>query len=88
MHTGMLWFDNSTISLSDKVRKALAYYEKKYGRVPNVVLVHPSAGDAQIDGVTIRHYRPVLPGHIWVGMEEFKEAEPAEAEEPCATDTP
>jgi hypothetical protein len=71
----MLWFDNSSASLSDKVKKAAAYYEKKYGRAPNLCLVHPSAvidGHTltEVDGVTVRSYRPVLPGHLWIGTDE------------------
>jgi hypothetical protein len=84
MHTGMLWFDNSPISLTDKILKAIAYYSKKYGRRPDMCLVHPSlfnpeatriSQDEQIltltiDGVQVRPYRPVLPGHIWIGIED------------------
>jgi hypothetical protein len=74
MHTGMLWFDNSTnVSLSGKVQSAIAYYRKKYHRDPNLCLVHPSVladGDLQLGITTVRGYRPVLPGHLWIGMEE------------------
>lgn len=78
MHTGMLWFDNSSIPLSAKIEKATEYYEEKYGRKPNLVLVHPSMLDAtapdgmrfESDGLTIRSYRPVLPGHIWIGIQD------------------
>ena len=72
MHTGMLWFDNSQSKLTVKIQRAAAYYEKKYGIKPDLCLVHPS----MIDGteanapITTRPYRPVLPGHIWVGMAE------------------
>ena len=77
MHTGMLWFDNSKIALVEKVRKALEYYEKKYGRVPNLILVNPRAMEGQEipEGLPIRPYRPVLPGHIWVGVEDQPSAE-------------
>lgn len=83
MHTGILWFDNSKDSLGVKVRKALDYYAKKYGRVPNLVLVNPRTMEGQdVPGdLNIRPYRPVLPGHIWVGIEEVKVEEKQEAEE-------
>ena len=42
MHTGMLWFDNSTATLGAKINKAFEYYYKKYGRKPDLVLVHPA----------------------------------------------
>lgn len=77
MHTGMLWFDNSSSSLAAKVRKAAEYYKKKYGRDADLCLVNPSmVGDQNpepVDGITIRAYRPVLPGHLWIGVEEIPE---------------
>ncbi len=78
MHTGMLWFDNSQTALNIKIQKAMDYYHKKYGRTPDLCLVHPSMLDAQeksqrtveINKLTVRPYRPVLPGHIWIGLED------------------
>ncbi len=75
MHTGMLWFDNSNITLSEKIQKAEEYYFKKYGRQPDLVLVHPSMFDTnqrqlEVGKITVRPYRPVLPGHIWIGIED------------------
>ena len=78
MHTGMLWFDNSQTALTIKIQKAVDYYHKKYGRTPDLCLVHPSMLDTQernqrqleIDKLTVRPYRPVLPGHIWIGIED------------------
>ncbi|HLO17142.1 MAG TPA: hypothetical protein VK206_20070, partial [Anaerolineales bacterium] len=78
MHTGMLWFDNSQTALTVKIQKAVDYYHKKYGRSPDLCLVHPSMLDAEgrnqrqleINKLTVRPYRPVLPGHIWIGIED------------------
>ena len=68
----MLWFDNSKSTLEAKIAKAAEYYTKKYGIKPNTCLVHPSMmdKDARVEGVEVRPYRPVLPGHIWVGIED------------------
>jgi hypothetical protein len=69
----MLWFDDSQTALNVKIRKAVDYYHKKYGRTPDLCLVHPSMlNDTVVDEgrITIRAYRPVLPGHIWVGVED------------------
>lgn len=71
MHTGMLWFDNSTATLAAKVKRAAEYYEKKYGCKPDLCLVNPSAlKEEKLEGLTVvvRPYRPVLPGHIWIGL--------------------
>ena len=79
MHTGMLWFDNSKAAINVKVQAARTYYIKKYGRTPDLVLVHPSMMPADNDpvlialallSVTVRPYRPVMPGHIWIGIED------------------
>lgn len=72
MHTGMLWFDNSKDALSVKIGKAIDYYFKKYGVKPDLCLVHPSVleSDVKIEKLTVRSYRPVLPGHIWIGIED------------------
>jgi hypothetical protein len=77
MSTGMLWFDNSKNPLSVKIQKAMDYYEKKYGRKPDLCLVNPSmmglpqeGNPVDIQGLNVRAYRPVLPGHIWIGIED------------------
>jgi hypothetical protein len=74
----MLWFDNSQTALTVKIQKAVEYYHKKYGRNPDLCLVHPSMLDAyqqnqrqlEVNKLTVRPYRPVLPGHIWIGIED------------------
>jgi hypothetical protein len=73
MHTGMLWFDDSQTKLDIKIQKAVDYYHKKYGRIPDLCLVHPSMLKEEKPGeekITVRPYRPVLPGHIWIGIED------------------
>ena len=80
MHTGMLWFagKNDTRPLAEKIQQATEYYAKKYGRKPDLCLVHPSmmegggleVGSFSSGGLTVRPHRPVLPGHIWVGIED------------------
>lgn len=73
MHTGMLWFDDTRSTLDTKIKKAAEYYQKKYGRAPDLCLVHPSMMQGSVvenEKITVRAYRPVLPGHIWVGVED------------------
>ena len=78
MHTGLLWFDNDPqTTLSVKIQKAMDYYNKKFGKTPNLGLVHPSmldAGQRQIalGKLVVRAYRPVMPGHFWIGNEDQK----------------
>lgn len=82
MNTGMLWFDNDPkTALTAKIERAVAYYQKKYGHTPNLCLIHPNALEKndnvsranespKIGKVSIRPYRPILPGHLWIGVEE------------------
>ena len=42
MEIGMLWFDNDQkASIPIKVERAVQYYQKKYGKNPNLCFVHP-----------------------------------------------
>ena len=76
MNTGMLWFDNDTSeTLPVKIRKAATYYQKKFGRLPDLCLVHPGLlGNGReslvVEKLTVRAYRPVLPGHFWIGVQD------------------
>jgi len=76
MHTGMLWFDNDPhTTLSVKIQKAMDYYNKKFGRIPDLCLVHPSMLEThqrqvELGKVIIRPYRSVMPGHFWIGVED------------------
>jgi hypothetical protein len=74
MNTGMLWFDNDPkTALTAKIEKAVDYYRHKYGRDPNLCLIHPSMmekDNLETGKVTVRPYRPVLPGHLWIGVED------------------
>ena len=78
MHTGLLWFDNDPrTTLSVKIQKAMDYYNKKFGRKPDLCLVHPSMMEAnqiqlELGRLVIRPYRPVMPGHFWIGVEDQK----------------
>lgn len=74
MHTGMLWFDNSPDrALKIKIQSAIDYYRKKYQREPNLCLVNPgmiSDEDMKLGRLTVRAYGPVLPHHLWIGVED------------------
>ena len=79
MDTGMLWFDNDPKkSLDVKVQQAADYYWKKYGRNPDLCLVNPGnlikanpQPESMLAGkVVIRPLRSVLPGHLWIGVDE------------------
>ena len=82
MKTGLLWFDDDPRKeLEEKVLRAAAHYERKYGRSPDLCFVHPSAFNGngngkrrtkKAGGVEIRPGRSVLLHHFWVGVAEEK----------------
>lgn len=74
MHTGMLWLMSSGRTLQENVLTAIDYYVKKYGMTPNLCLLHPSNETKDTEfPITVRPYRPILPGHLWIGVEQGKE---------------
>ena len=74
MHIGMLWFDNTPgVPLKNRIEKAVDYYRKKYHQEPNLCLIHPGMAEdekTEVGRMTIRSYQPVLPGHLWIGIED------------------
>ena len=74
MRAGMLWYDNASgISLERKLESAADFYRRKYGRVPNLCLVHPSmleGSHVRFGRLTVRGYAPIVRGHLWIGVED------------------
>ena len=74
MHLGMLWYDNTpNVTLKNRIEKAVNYYRKKYHQEPNLCLVHPALlekGQDEVGELTVRSYGPILPGHLWIGIED------------------
>jgi|YNPNPStandDraft_1061719.scaffolds.fasta_scaffold02851_4 hypothetical protein len=75
MEFGMLWFDNDPRrEMKEKVLRAAAHYEQKYGVRPDVCFVHPNmlGGDGQgtlmAGSVEVRPGRAILPDHFWLGV--------------------
>jgi hypothetical protein len=84
MNIGMLWFDNDTKSdLVAKIERASTYYQKKYGKQPDLCFVHPSMAPVSAQPansenapppaikagrVEVRTTRSVLPNHLWIGV--------------------
>jgi hypothetical protein len=72
MNIGMLWFDDSSKPLSEKVRQAVQYYAAKYGRTPTHCLVNPETTSTteEVDNVQVVAATTVMPNHFWVGFDE------------------
>ncbi len=73
MEIGMLWFDDGSKPLQEKVEQAAAFYEDKFGNKPTHCLVHPSTlngGEGLVGSVMVRKARNVMPNHYWIGVED------------------
>lgn len=78
MNVGLLWFDNDPRTpLMTKVERAADYYRRKYGRIPDMCLVHPTMLGTQTDHasehagkVALRTNRAIMPGHLWIGEDD------------------
>lgn len=75
MSEGILWFDKSPkLSIEEKVRNAAAYFKKKYNRAATMCLVHVSmmpkgVTTLNVDGITVKAWKAIIPSHFWVGEE-------------------
>ena len=73
MKTGMLWFDNSSRSIKEKVKDAAEYYVEKYGQTPTLGFVNPATLAGKTDrsnGVEVREAPTVMPDHFWIGVSQ------------------
>jgi len=74
MKTGMLWFDNDNkTDLNTKIQRAADYYQKKYGKMPDLCFVHPSMApetNLKAQGIEVKTTRTILPNHLWLGVHE------------------
>jgi len=86
MKTGMLWMDKEPDgALEVKIRRAVRYYQQRFGQLPNLCFVHPSLllGQAEGDifedalGIEVLGSQHLEPEQLWVGFKDaLREAEP------------
>lgn len=77
MDWGLLWYDDTANrSLADKVVRAAAHFEKKYGRPPTICFVNPAAnaerGADRVSGIQIETLKIVMPNCLWIGVGETR----------------
>jgi len=75
MKVGMLWLDsNSQLDILQRIQSAAAYYRMKYGKNPNVCVLHPALVDdslpQSVGTMEIRSDTSILKQHFWLGIEE------------------
>lgn len=69
MKIGMMWSDPSNLPLSTKISEAISYYQKKYGCIPNKIMVNPKDYQ-ECNEFAIEKSKKVPKGNIWLGMSE------------------
>lgn len=85
MNIGMLWFDNDPkAELPLKLKRAISYYQEKYGQEPNLCFVHPSMifpeqpvseeQKIKFGPIEVRVSKSVLPNHFWIGINSQPES--------------
>lgn len=75
MQVGMLWYDNDVRrNLEEKVARAVAYYQTKYGSPPTDCFVNPGSlteGATEVAaGVRLHAANTILKNHFWLGLNE------------------
>ena len=73
MNIGMMWLDdNKNRSFEEKVKRAAAYYQQKYGQVPNLCMVSEQslAEVTSIDDIKVQPANFVRPFHFWIGIHQ------------------
>lgn len=72
LQVGMLWYDDAPDRpLAAKLSLAARYYERKYGRPPNVCYLNrqtPGCEQASADGLRLYAAPDILPHHFWLGV--------------------
>jgi len=71
MLSGMLWFDNDPkTGLSKKIHRAVQYYQRKYGQIPNLCTVHPKMiekENLEQAELKVETSESILLHHLWIG---------------------
>jgi hypothetical protein len=74
MKIGLLIYDDDPkTNFAEKVRRAAARYQQKYGQAPTACYVNPAmvaAGAGALPDIEIVTERAILPNHLWLGLGE------------------
>lgn len=83
MRSGLLWYDNSAKSLTEKIQGAAKRYNQKFGVMPDTCFVNPSdvnentpasmnalsgAAGAVEAQIAIGTKATIMPNHLWLGV--------------------
>lgn len=67
----LVWFDDDRKKATgDKIREAMAAYERRTGRNPNIVLINEQDRVEPAPAVQLRALSYIRPSNFYVGFEE------------------
>lgn len=70
---GMMWFDGrKNVSIEEKIKGAIAYYQKKYQKTPDICHMNPKeakVNEAELDIILVRS-NVVMQNNFWLGIIE------------------
>lgn len=71
MTINMLWFDNSEMSVRERIERAVTYFEKKYSVPARTVFVNPIMleDNCGIDGLKVLSVGYVMPNNFLISSE-------------------
>lgn len=91
MRIGLLFYDDDPkAEIEEKVRRAAARYQEKYGHAATACYVHPSmltSGDCVMGGLDVYGQHSVLPNHLWLGVGDARAEAPRADVAPAAGHT-
>lgn len=72
MKEGLLWRDNSSLPLAEKIRLAAKRYAEKYNISPDLCFVNPQAYDSKVEvaGIELGPLRTVMVNYLWIGRSQ------------------
>ena len=73
MKSGLLWYDNSSKSITAKIEDAVRRYKEKFGTMPDTCFVNPRDLDAEEKPhveikLDVAGKATIMPNHIWLGV--------------------
>ncbi len=80
MKSGLLWYDNSTKTITQKIEEAAKRYNEKFGSPPDRCYINandiPSGNPENLpviathSGIEIASSKTIMPNYVWLGIAE------------------
>jgi hypothetical protein len=76
--SGIVWFDQGTKSIIEKIRGAIDGHTKRFGRMPQICLISKTQFTElktnEVEGVPIHVWSRCLENHFIVGRDNYEQA--------------